>query len=81
MSMPYRQKHYRFCAPVSAHEFKKVVQKDGAIKTVVDDEKIPPSKQFATASMMDAGVPMNKVSSYFTVIPNPPQEVSSDNEV
>ena len=81
MTMPFRQKHHRFCAPVGAHELKKVVQKDGSIKTVVDDEKIPPSKQFETAAMMEAGVPMNKVSSYFTLIPDPPQEVTTDNEV
>lgn len=74
MSMPFKQKHYRFCAPVGAHELKKVKQKDGTIKTVVDEEKIPPSKQFETAAMIEAGVPMDKVSSYFTVIPNPPSE-------
>lgn len=74
MSMPFRQKMACFIAPCGVKEFKQVVEADGTVKNIVDDIVLPPSEKFSTANMAKAGVPMEEVSSYFTVLTETKQE-------
>lgn len=74
MSMPFRQKRKYCCCPCACRDMREVKQADGTYKTIVENEELPPSKNYETAAMVAAGVPMEKVSSYFTNIVNPPKE-------
>ena len=56
MTMPRRQKMADFIAPCGTHELKTVHEADGTFKTVVDDPKLPESKQFETKNMLRAKI-------------------------
>lgn len=79
MSMPFRQKMPDFIAPCGTHDLKTITEADGTTRVIVDDVKLPESRQFETKEMLRAKIPLDdkrfaEVSSAFVALPESPVE-------